>query len=61
MTEDEAVGQSQRFCVITPQVCLQECGYFVFGSKGSSPHCVRVFLMGRCRRKTRTVHGVLHV
>ena len=61
VTEDAAVGQSQRFCVIKPQVCVQKYEYFMYDPKGSSPYCVRVFLIGRYRRKIQTVHGVLHV
>ena len=41
-TEDEAVGQSQRFCVIKPQVCVQKYEYFMYDSKGSSPGIVSV-------------------
>jgi len=37
VTEDAAVGQSQRFCVIKPQVCVQKYEYFMYDPKGSSP------------------------
>ena len=42
VTEGEAVGQSQRLCVIKWQVCVQDYAYFMYGSKGSSPYIVSV-------------------